>query len=373
MAWRDFWESARDRLRGRYRRGRKRMRRGGERAGQAVRSLLDTFNDEWIERAFRVARQKQAPALEELPVDFQLRQHSLPRRIYERTFPVAYVMRMNFRQGREFLEDYMPISPRDYLGRGSYKFVYRLPWQMVVKVGKEILPSDPLIGSLFREVADNRDTFLSQEELELWEHLARGKSKRQKERIAFKFYRLGLERYSYWKVREELPDLVLPTRFFMGVRYRRRLMEHMYSRKVTPMDSQVLLIGKHLKEFAERGHRSRQGVLSGNLFPRYEFEFDIGRFGQVKKKTLEKIAQDFRRLIRFTQRLAKHEKLILDIHTENLIITLPDFQLKLFDFHLFDEHLYEPTQQIDRPENDHIEVIERFIESFDLDEDRISV
>ncbi|MBX7057173.1 MAG: hypothetical protein K1X75_03840 [Leptospirales bacterium] len=190
----------------------------------------------------------------------------------------------------------------------------------------------------------------------------------RREKMQFKFFRLGMERYHYWKVREALPDLVLPTRFFMGVRYRRRLMgENFFSRKITPMDSQIMLVGKHLKEFARAGKKSRQGLLGGRLFPSFDFEFDIGRFGQIKKKVLVKIAEDFRRLIEYTERLAREEKLILDIHTENLIITLPDFQLKIFDFHLFDEHLYDPAMQTDRPEQDHIEVIEKFVESFHLE------
>ncbi len=354
----------------RLNRGRQRVQEGGQFAGEMMRQMLE-YGDEWMEQAFRAARQKRAPEIEKLPVDFQLRQSSWPRRVYERLFPVKFVMRMTARNDAEFLEDYMPISPDAYIGRGSYKFVYRLPWQMVVKVGKEILPSDPLCGSLYREVASKHENFLSHEELDLLDLLCRRKNAGQRERILFKFHRLGLERYHYWKVREALPDLVLPTRFFMGVRYRRRYFsDDFFSRKITPMDCQIMLVGKHLKEFARAGRKSEQGSVASRFFPRYDFEFDIGRFGQIKKKVLLKIAEDFRKLILYTEQLAARDRLILDIHTENLIITLPDFQLKVFDFHIFDEHLYQPSLKHDRPERDHIEVIEKFIESFELEEAR---
>ncbi len=355
-------------LRDRMRSGGKQLQQGGVRAGQAMKTLLDSFSDEWIEQAFRLARQKRAPELEQLPIDFKLRESAFPRRIYERLFPVAYVMRLGYRYDAEHLEDYMPISPDSYIGRGSYKFVYKLPWQMVVKVSKEIMPSDPICGSLFREVYDRRERFLAAEELDLMDALCRRRRGYRREKMQFKFFRLGMERYHYWKVREALPDLVLPTRFFMGVRFRRSFLGgERYSRNITPMDSQIMLVGKHLKEFATSGKRSEQGLFGGRLFPRYDFQFDIGRFGRIKRKILIKIAEDFRRLIDYTERLAQEEKLILDIHTENLIITLPDFQLKVFDFHLFDEHLYDPAMQTERPEQDHIEVIEKFIESFELE------
>ena len=83
----------------------------------------------------------------------------------------------------------------------------------------------------------------------------------------------------------------------------------------------------------------------------------------MKKKVLLKITEDFRRLIDFTQDLAVREKLIYDIHTENIIITLPEFELKIFDFHIFDQHLYTGAADFDRPEREHIEVIEKFIEA----------
>jgi len=337
-------------------------------AGDLMRSVLDTFDDEWMEKAFKIARETLAPAVEELPVDFQLRQSSLFRRFYERVFPVSHVFRISAKYGREYLEEYMPISNDSYIGRGSYKFVYSLPWRMVLKVSKEVLPSDPIFGSLFRQAAAHPDVFLAPEERELMDFLSKGKSAYKKDRVAFKFARLGMERLHYLKVREALPDLVLPTRYFMGVRYREKFFGEGHSEKMTVMDSQIMLVGKHLKEFARAGKKSEQHAIFRKISPRYDFEFDSMRFGRIKKKVLLKIAEDFRRLIKFTELLALREKLILDIHTENIIITLPDFELKIFDFHLFDEHLYEPSLKFDRPEKDHIEVIEKFIDSLHAQE-----
>ncbi len=362
MALKNFFNKIREKWQGSS------VMRGSRAAGGVVRSVLDSLKDETLERAFRLAREQEAPSNDDIPVDFQLRQSSWPRRLYERARPVSHVFRITSKYDREYLDDFMPISPEAYIGRGSYKFVYRLPWKMVLKVSKEVLPSDPLFGSLFREVDANQERFLEPEELGLLEHLTAKGRGLNKERLRFKFNRLALERYSYWKVREALPDLVIPTKFFMGVRYRRNMIRFGHSEKLTPMDSQVLLIGKHLKEFAMAGKEMPRARIFRKLLPRFEFVFDSGRFGQIRKKVLVKIAEDFQRLIRFTEFLALREKLILDIHTENIIITLPDFQLKVFDFHLFDEHLYEPSLKFDRPEKDHIEVIEKFVESFHLDE-----
>lgn len=362
MALKDLWNRARDRIRG------SRVARGGRAASGVVKSVLDSLKDETLERAFQIAREQKAPSTDEIPTDFQLRQSSLPRRVYERLRPVSHVMRITSRYDREYLDDFMPLSPDAYIGRGSYKFVYSMPWKMVLKVSKEVLQSDPLFGSLFREVDAHQERFLEPEEIALYEYLvARGRGI-NRERLRFKFNRLALERFSYWKVREALPDLVIPTKFFMGVRYRRNMFGFGYSSKITPMDSQVLLVGKHLKEFAMAGKEMPRGRFLRKFVPQFEFVFDSGRFGKIKKKVLVKIAEDFQRLIRFTEFLAYREKLILDIHTENIIITLPEFQLKVFDFHLFDEHLYEPSLKFDRPEKDHIEVIEKFVESFNLDE-----
>ena len=361
MALKDIWKRTRERL------GGSRVVQGSRAASGVVKSVLDSLKDEALEKAFRLAREQKAPSNDEIPVDFQLRQSTWPRRIYERVRPVSHACRITSRHEREFLDDFMPLSPEAYIGRGSYKFVYRMPWKMVLKVSKEILQSDPLFGSLYREVDSNQERFLEPEELELMEYLS-ARRMLPRERLRFKFNRLALERLSYWKVREALPDLVIPTKFFMGVRYRRHIHGFGYSEKITPMDSQVLLVGKHLKEFATAGKEMPRGRFFRKFKPRFEFLFDSGRFGKIKKKVLVKIAEDFQRLIRFTEFLAYREKLILDIHTENIIITLPDFQLKVFDFHLFDEHLYEPSLKFDRPEKDHIEVIEKFVESFHLDE-----
>ncbi len=352
------------RVRRRIRNARDRVGVQGQRAADVMRSA---FDEDWIDRALEKARETLAPRKELIPVDFQLRQHSLPRRIYERMVPLSHVMRMQMRYDRPFLDDFMPVGPDSYIGRGSYKFVYSLPWKMVLKVGKKILPSDPLCGSLFREVAGKPEKFLKKEELELMDYLcSRRRTTAGKERIRFNFYRLGLERYSYAIVKQALPDMVLPTRFFMGVRYRQSLFGHGHTETLRPMDTQLLLTGKHLKELAVSGKEAEQGRLGRFFSPRFEFTFDIGRFGTVKKKQLEKIRDDLLRLVRFTETLADRDRLILDIHTENLIITIPDFELKIFDFHIFDEHLYTMARGYDRPEQEHIEVIEKFIASFGL-------
>ena len=47
---------------------------------------------------------------------------------------------------------------------------------------------------------------------------------------------------------------------------------------------------------------------------------------------MRKALQDFQRLIQFTEELARKEKLILDIHAENIILSLPDFRLKILIF-----------------------------------------
>ena len=363
MKFKDVFTRARDRIQN----ARDKVSRSGKQAGAVVKNIVDNVGDEFIEAAFKKAREKLAPATEELPVDFELRQSGIMRRSYERVFPVSHIFQMGAKYERESLSDFMPISNQDYIGRGSYKFVYRLPWSMVVKVSKEVLASDPLFGSRFREVDSHQERFLTGEELELQDMLANKLRGYKKERLRYKFNRLGLERYCYWKVREALPDLVLPTKFFMGVRYRKRLLTAGHSEKITPMDSQIMLAGKHLKEFATAGHKSQVRHFWNKFSPTYDFDFETARFGQIKKKVLVKITEDFRRLIRFTELLALREKLILDIHSENIIITLPDFELKVFDFHLFDEHLYEPSLKFDRPEKDHIEVLEKFIDSLGLE------
>lgn len=355
-----------NRVRNRIRKAGQELSGRGKEAGRSVRSIIGTFGDEYIEAAFRKARETLAPDRDYLPTDFQLRQSAWPRRIYEKAVPVSHVFRMGMRYKREHLEDFMPIAPEHYIGRGSYKFVYSLPWKMVLKISRKVLPSDPIFGSMFREVDRHPEDFLKQEELALYDYLCRGKRKGKRDSLWFQFLRLGLERYHYAKVAEELPDLVLPTRFFMGVRYRKKLFGDGHHESIRPMDTQIMLVGKHLKEFASAAVHSEQNKLMSRFFPRWDFEFDVGRFGRIKKKVLMKITEDFRRLIEFTERLAREEKLILDIHTENLIITLPEFELKVFDFHLFDEHLYDSTQALGGPEQDHVAVLERFVDSLDL-------
>ena len=359
MQIRDIWYRVRNRVKD----ARARVGERGQRAALVVRSA---FDDEWIERALQKARSTLAPHRELIPIDFQLRQHSFVRRLYERMVPVSHVMRLEYKYGQSFLDEFMPITAESYVGRGSYKFVYGLPWNMVVKVCKQVMPSDPLVGSLFREVIREPDKYLKPDEIQLMNHLCRGRSTRAKEQIRFKFYHLGLERYSYAIVQQSLPDMVLPTRFFMGVRYRKSLFGYGHTESIRPMDTQLMLTGKHLKELAVAGKQSQQGKLGRFLNPKFDFEFDVGRFGEVKKKQLERIRDDLLRLIAFTEELSVKEKLILDIHTENLIITIPEFKLKVFDFHIFDEHLYTEARGYARPEQEHVEVIGKFIDSFGL-------
>ncbi|MDF3821303.1 hypothetical protein P3G55_15475 [Leptospira sp. 96542] len=305
--------------------------------------------------------------IEDLPVDEVLRKSGLFRNAYEYLFPVSHIFRMTYRYDREFLDNFLPISNKDYIGRGSYKFVYKLPWNQVVKVGKSKLPSDSLFGSLFKEVGRDLPRFLKKEEIELQEYLKSQvifESKRDE--IDFKFKRLGLERLHYWKLKSLIPDLVVPTRFFMGIRYRKNPLG-IPSVTLTPCDQQPILPGKHLKEFTIRNEKLDQNPLMNKLFPKWKLNFDSHRFGVISKSKLKKIAVDFNRVIEVTKYLATEEKLIFDVHAENIIITLPEFELKIFDFHLFDDYLYEPSEENPTPEMDHIHIIEEFIKSFELD------
>ncbi len=93
--------------------------------------------------------------IEDLPVDEVLRQSGSLRKFYEWAFPVSHVFRITHRYNREYLDNFLPLSQQDYIGRGSYKFVYKLPWNQVVKIGKSKLPSDALFGSLFKQVGRN--------------------------------------------------------------------------------------------------------------------------------------------------------------------------------------------------------------------------
>ncbi|MFN3603803.1 MAG: hypothetical protein ACK4UJ_03710 [Leptonema sp. (in: bacteria)] len=333
-----------------------------------IQNLIESLSEDWIEKALNKAKETLAPSFEEIPIDLQLRQSNIFRKTYNKIFPVNHAFRINYRYGREFLDEYMPISENTYLGRGNYKFVYALPWKMVIKISKNILLSDPIYGSLFTQVRKDPEKFLTKEEISLYEYLSKNFRRSQKEKLWLKFLRLGLERYHYIIVKEYLPDLVIPTRFFMGVQYRKLPFMEQYVKSIRPMDVQVILTGKHLKQFIKSGKRiKRKGILNYLLPSSFEFKFDVGIYGNVKKKILVKIKEDLRRLIFFTKKLAKEEKLILDIHTENLIISLPEFELKLFDFHIFDEHLYDYGDGVMNPEQEHIEIIEQFIESFGLE------
>ncbi|GBF49724.1 hypothetical protein LPTSP4_12430 [Leptospira ryugenii] len=305
--------------------------------------------------------------MEDLPVDEVLRQSGPFRKFYEWAFPVSHVFRITHRYHREYLDNFLPLSNQDYIGRGSYKFVYKLPWNQVVKIGKSKLPSDSLFGSLYKEVGKDLNRYLKKEEIALKDFLqSKTMFDGKKDEIEFKFRRLGLERLHYWKLKSLLKELVIPTRFFMGIKVRNTPWK-VPSVSLTPCDQQPLLAGKHLKEFTVKNEKINQGVILDKFFPRWKLNFNSHRFGLVSKSQLRKIAVDFNRVIEATKFLANEEGLIFDVHSENIIITLPDFELKIFDFHLFDDFLYEPSEENPTPEMDHINLINEFIRSFELD------
>lgn len=304
--------------------------------------------------------------LEELPVDLSLRKSGLFRKGFEKIFPVSHVFQMDYRFEGMFLENFMPIRNDGFIGRGSYKFVYKLPWNQVVKIGKSKFGSDPIFGSLFREVSRNIEVYLKPEELELKELLkSKCWRKSSKELIDFKFKRLALERLHYWKLKNLIPDLVLPTKYFMGLRYRETPWGIPIT-TLTPCDIQVIIPGKHLKEFVKLKEKVRQNAFQDKFLPKWKLNFDTHKFGFVPTSKLKKIAFNFHRVIEATKYFAEKEKLILDLHSENVIIMLPEFELKVFDFHLFDEHLYDPTDDGSSPEEGHIRTINEFINSFEL-------
>ena len=333
---------------------------------------IGSIIEQWTKKSFEAARRGKAPSKEKLPFDLRLRKSAWPRRCFETLFPIRHVFRLGFENEGETLTNFMPITKGSYIGRGSYKFVYSLPWQMVIKVSKEVLPGNPLFGSTFQDVVRNPENFLTEEERALWTYL-KGKRRRGRfiERLDFKFYRLGLERYHYWKVRDALPEIALDTRFYMGARYRGRFWSRdSFVRKITPMDNQIILAGKHLKEFA-RSEKKKEKFHPFSLFKaRFRIRFDNGLLQEVKKKALQKAVEDFHRLIQFTVDLARKEKLILDIHAENIILTLPDFKLKVFDFHLFDENRYYKDLPKSEGVKEHIQLIEEFIQSFEIEKER---
>ncbi|MDZ4727946.1 MAG: hypothetical protein SH817_17440 [Leptospira sp.] len=329
--------------------------------------LLERGLDKELFHDFEKDDQNTPIPIEDLPVDEVLRQSGPFRKFYEWAFPVSHVFRITHRYHREFLDNFLPLANEDYIGRGSYKFVYKLPWNQVVKIGKSKLPSDSIFGSLYKEVGRDLPKYLKKEEIALKDYLQkRTLFESTRDEIEFKFRRLGLERLHYWKLKSLLTDLVIPTRFFMGYRFRNTPWK-VPTVTLTPCDQQPLLAGKHLKEFTIKNEKLNQGAILDKLFPKWKLNFNSQRFGTVSKSQLKKIAVDFNRVIEATKFLANEEKLIFDVHSENIIITLPDFELKIFDFHLFDDYLYEPSEENPTPEMDHINLINEFIRSFELD------
>jgi serine/threonine protein kinase len=310
--------------------------------------------------------------LEYLPVDMGLRKSNFIRKTYEKIFPVTHVFRIYYKYKGEFLDNFMPISNEDFLGRGSYKFVYRLPWNQVLKIGKSKLPSDPLFGSLYKKVGKDLGSYLKPEEIELKNYLYKNlKYESNFDKIEFHFKRLALERLHYWKVKTLIPDLVLPTKHFMGLRFRRGIFGFPLI-SITPCDNQVLIPGKHLKEFVHLKERIKNNPISDLFSPNWKLNFDYQKFGEVPRSKLKKIALNFHRVIETTRYLAQNEKLILDLHSENIIIMFPEFELKIFDFHLFDEHLYDIGTDKMSPLEEHIATINEFINSFKLSKKEIS-
>lgn len=108
-----------------------------------------------------------------------------------------------------------------------------------------------------------------------------------KENIRFKFARLGLERLHYWKLKSLIPDLVLPTRYFMGLRARTTPFGTPIL-TLTPCDNQNLLPGKHLKEFIRLNEKIRQNPLQDAFFPKWKLNFDTHKFGVVSRSKLKK-------------------------------------------------------------------------------------
>ncbi len=304
--------------------------------------------------------------IEYLPVDMGLRKSNVMRNFYEWMFPVTHTFRVTHKYKKEFLDEFMPMDSKDFIGRGSYKFVYRLPWNHVLKVGKSKLPSDPLFGTLFKQVGKDLPSYLKPDELELKNYLQNKTNNiDKKEKLEFHFKRLALERLHYWKIKTLLPDLVLPTRHFMGIKYRKGLFSIPIA-TMTPCDNQILIPGKHLKEFVQLKERLKQNLVEGIVSPEWKLNFDYTKFGDVSTSKLKKIALNFHRVIEATKYLAEKEKLILDLHSENIIIMLPEFELKVFDFHIFDEHLYELGDGKLAPVDEHIKTIQIFIDSFEL-------
>jgi hypothetical protein len=338
-----------------------------------VSSFID-YLEKGIDKEFIKDRFYKLPPIpiEYLPVDMGLRRSSLVRNIYENIFPVTHVFRVTFKYKGEFFDEFMPISNEDYIGRGSYKFVYRLPWNQVLKVGKSKFPSDPLFGSLFKKVSKDIQSYIKPEEYQLYEYYYnKNKSSSYRDKLIFNFRRLGLERLHYWKIKTLLPDLVLPTRHFMGQRFRKGFLNFPMVHFM-PCDNQTLIPGKHLKEFVLLKERLNQNFFQDLLSPSWKLDFNYEKYGEVSRQKIKKIAFNFHRVIEATRYLSEKENLILDLHSENIIIMLPEYELKIFDFHLFDNYLYDLGNKEKAPLDEHIDTINQFISSFQLSKKELS-
>lgn len=310
--------------------------------------------------------------IEYLPIDMGLRKSSFVRNLFENIFKVTHIFRVYYKYRGEFFDEFMPITTEDFIGRGSYKFVYKLPWNEVVKIGKSIFPSDPLFGSLYKKISKDIESYLKPEEFQLFEYYySKNKSSSYRDKLIFNFRRLGLERLHYWKLKTLLPDLVLSTKHFMGMRYRNGLFSIPWI-QMMPCDIQPLIPGKHLKEFVLLKERIKQNVIHDLISPSWKLDFNYEKYGEVPRVKLKKIAFDFHRVIEATRFLSEKENLILDLHSENIIIMLPEYELKIFDFHLFDNHLYDLGNKEKPPLEEHIDTINEFVRSFKLSKKEIS-
>jgi len=337
-----------------------------------VPSFID-YLDKGLDKEFIRDRFSSLPPIpiEYLPVDMGLRKSSLVRNLYENVFPVTHVFKVTYKYKGEYLDEFMPISNDDYIGRGSYKFVYRLPWNQVLKIGKSKFPSDPLFGSLFKKVSKDLESYLKPEEFQLFEYYySINKNSTYRDKLIFNFRRLGLERLHFWKIKTLLPDLVLPTRHFMGVRYRKGFFDFPIHH-LMPCDNQTLIPGKHLKEFVLLKERLKQNIFQDMISPTWKLDFNHEKYGEVSRQKLKKIAFNFHRVIEATKYLSEKENLILDLHSENIIIMLPEYELKIFDFHLFDNYLYDLGNKEKAPLDEHIDTINEFINSFQLSKKEI--
>ena len=302
----------------------------------------------------------------DLPNHLKLRDSNFFVKFYHKIFPISHLFRMRYKYNREFLDKFVPLSNEQYIGRGNYKFVFQSLWKQVIKIGISKLPSDILFGNYYEQVAKNKEIYLKNEEIYLCNFLKnKTKLKSKKDNIEFNFIRLGLERLFYFKIKSLIPDLILSTQFFMGLTFRNTPFGvPMIS--LAPCDNQEILMGKHLKEFIYLGEKVKKKSFRNKFFPEWKINFNAHRFGKISKSKLKKIALDFYRIIEVTKYLEKEEKIIFDIHTENIIITVPQFKLKIFDYHLFDQHVYPIDKENLFPDRDHTQVIEEFISSFEL-------